>query len=257
MATHSDAHPFHRRRARARVHSRLRGARERPATQPRQLGQSHRERGPRRVSCFNELSRFPGAVTIPDQKASHHRAARRPRLASLSSSHAALDRPPLSILGMLALLVFFYLTGGMVRKSRAGGRGARWCASGASSGLVHWMTATLFHYSCALGPQHHLRQAAAAAADRARGVHRMVAVGQIRRITISASRSRMGVFVIFMMWIAWNIPELALRSNGLKRRRRDCRHEHPPADRFNGGQKMIYWIVVLGGGCDRGQRISC
>src|SRR6185312_54835 len=23
---------------------------------------------------------------------------------------------------------------------------------------------------------------------------------------------------------------------------------HPPADRFNGGQKMIYWIVVLGGG---------
>ena len=25
-------------------------------------------------------------------------------------------------------------------------------------------------------------------------------------------------------------------------------HEHPPADRFNAGQKMIYWIVVLGGG---------
>ena len=25
-------------------------------------------------------------------------------------------------------------------------------------------------------------------------------------------------------------------------------HDHPPAYRFNGGQKMIYWIVVLGGG---------
>ena len=25
-------------------------------------------------------------------------------------------------------------------------------------------------------------------------------------------------------------------------------HEHPPAYRFNAGQKMIYWIVVLGGG---------
>ena len=25
-------------------------------------------------------------------------------------------------------------------------------------------------------------------------------------------------------------------------------HKHPPADRFNAGQKMIYWIVVLGGG---------
>ena len=25
-------------------------------------------------------------------------------------------------------------------------------------------------------------------------------------------------------------------------------HRHPPAGRFNAGQKMIYWIVVLGGG---------
>jgi len=25
-------------------------------------------------------------------------------------------------------------------------------------------------------------------------------------------------------------------------------NEHPPARRFNAGQKMIYWIVVLGGG---------
>ena len=25
-------------------------------------------------------------------------------------------------------------------------------------------------------------------------------------------------------------------------------HDHPPAERFNGGQKMVYWIVVLGGG---------
>src|SRR5262249_741249 len=24
-------------------------------------------------------------------------------------------------------------------------------------------------------------------------------------------------------------------------------HRHPPADRFNAGQKMIYWIVVVGG----------
>ena len=24
-------------------------------------------------------------------------------------------------------------------------------------------------------------------------------------------------------------------------------HDHPPAYRFNGGQKLVYWIVVLGG----------
>ncbi len=25
-------------------------------------------------------------------------------------------------------------------------------------------------------------------------------------------------------------------------------HDHPPAYRFNAGQKLVYWIVVLGGG---------
>jgi len=25
-------------------------------------------------------------------------------------------------------------------------------------------------------------------------------------------------------------------------------HAHPPAEKFNGGQKVVFWIVVLGGG---------
>ena len=29
-------------------------------------------------------------------------------------------------------------------------------------------------------------------------------------------------------------------------------HKHPPAYRFNAGQKMVYWIVVLGGGAVAG-----
>jgi formate dehydrogenase subunit gamma len=56
----------------------------------------------------------------------------------------------------------------------------------------------------------------------------------------------LGVVALFLIWIAGNIPnkvdiEWAKRGGGL------VGHDHPPAHRFNGGQKMIYWIVVLGG----------
>jgi formate dehydrogenase subunit gamma len=56
----------------------------------------------------------------------------------------------------------------------------------------------------------------------------------------------LGVFLIFLMWIAWNVPNRVdvewLREGGGM-----VGHKHPPADRFNAGQKMIYWIVVIGG----------
>jgi formate dehydrogenase subunit gamma len=52
--------------------------------------------------------------------------------------------------------------------------------------------------------------------------------------------------LIFLMWIAWNIPgrvdvEWLRQGGGIVGDR------HPPAPRFNAGQKGIYWIVVIGG----------
>jgi len=48
------------------------------------------------------------------------------------------------------------------------------------------------------------------------------------------------------MWIAWNFPSGAdfrwLREGG-----GILGNKHPPARRFNAGQKAIYWVVVLGG----------
>jgi formate dehydrogenase subunit gamma len=56
----------------------------------------------------------------------------------------------------------------------------------------------------------------------------------------------LGVILIFFTWIAGNIPnrvdvEWFRRGGGM------IGDDHPPAYRFNGGQKLIYWIVVLGG----------
>jgi formate dehydrogenase subunit gamma len=57
----------------------------------------------------------------------------------------------------------------------------------------------------------------------------------------------LGVVLIFLMWIAWNLPT-KVDVNWLSEGGGMVGHKHPPADRFNAGQKMIYWIVVLGGG---------
>ena len=52
--------------------------------------------------------------------------------------------------------------------------------------------------------------------------------------------------LIFLMWIGGNIPN-AVDVEWFKRGGGIVGDDHPPAYRFNGGQKAIYWIVVLGG----------
>ena len=52
--------------------------------------------------------------------------------------------------------------------------------------------------------------------------------------------------LIFLMWIAGNIPN-KVDVEWIKRGGGIVGNDHPPAYRFNAGQKMIYWIVVLGG----------
>src|SRR5260221_11541297 len=52
--------------------------------------------------------------------------------------------------------------------------------------------------------------------------------------------------MILLMWLGWNIPN-RVDVEWLKEGGGIVGHKHPPADRFNAGQKMVYWIGVLGG----------
>ncbi len=54
------------------------------------------------------------------------------------------------------------------------------------------------------------------------------------------------VVLVFLLWVANNIPHprdamWLLRGGGL------FGGGHPPAKKFNAGQKLIFWVVVLGG----------
>jgi formate dehydrogenase subunit gamma len=56
----------------------------------------------------------------------------------------------------------------------------------------------------------------------------------------------LGVVLIFFMWIGGNIPN-RVDVAWIKRGGGIVGHDHPPAYKFNAGQKAIYWIQVIAG----------
>jgi formate dehydrogenase subunit gamma len=193
---------------------------------------------------LNELNRISGRCTIPDQKAC---TIEQPAGRDWRHFHQVTLRwiGAISILGMLALLVVFYLTRGMVRLE-AGRSGRVLVRFSAFERLVHWMTATCFIILAIsglnitfgkplllplIGPD-----AFTEWSQWAKYAHNYLSFP-----------FTLGVVLIFLMWVVWNIPsrrdvEWIRQGGGM------VGHKHPPAGRFNAGQKMIYWIVVLGGG---------
>jgi formate dehydrogenase subunit gamma len=192
---------------------------------------------------LNEFNRITGRCTIPDQKAC---TIEQPAGRDWRQFHEVTLRwiGAISILGMLLLLVVFYLVRGMVR-IESGRSGRVLVRFSAFERLVHWMTATCFVILALsglnitfgrplllplIGPD-----AFTAWSQWAKYAHNYLSFP----FTI-------GVFVIFLMWIIWNLPT-RVDVEWLKEGGGMVGHKHPPADRFNAGQKMIYWIVVLGG----------
>jgi formate dehydrogenase subunit gamma len=149
-----------------------------------------------------------------------------------------------SILGMLLLLVVFYLVRGQV-KLESGFSGRRIVRFNAFERSVHWMTATCFiilalsGLNITFGKSLLLpligESAFAGWAQWAKYAHNYLSFP-----------FAIGVFCIFLMWIAGNIPN-KVDVQWLKEGGGIVGDKHPPAYRFNGGQKLIYWIVVIGG----------
>lgn len=193
---------------------------------------------------LQELSRIQGRVTIPDQRSS---VLEQPAGRDWRYFHNVTLRwiGGIAILGMLALLVVFYLWRGMV-KLQSGRSGRTIVRFNAAERFVHWMTATCFVILAIsglnitfgrplllplIGPE-----AFTTWSEAAKYAHNYLSFP----FTI-------GVVLIFLMWLAGNIPN-RVDIEWLKRGGGIVGHDHPPAYRFNAGQKAIYWIVVIGGG---------
>jgi len=151
----------------------------------------------------------------------------------------------IAILGMLVLLVAFYLIRGMVR-IQSGRSGRTLVRFNAFERFMHWMTATCFiilgltGLNITFGRELLLPLMGAEAfstwSEWAKYAHNFLSFP-----------FTLGVILIFLTWLAGNIPN-KVDVQWLKEGGGIVGHRHPPAYRFNAGQKMVYWIVVLGGG---------
>lgn len=194
-------------------------------------------------NLLQELNRIQGRVTIPDQRSG---VLEQPAGRDWRHFHGVTLRwiGGIAILGMLALLVVFYLWRGMV-KLESGRSGRTIVRFNAAERFVHWMTATCFIILAIsglnitfgrplllplIGPE-----AFTTWSEAAKYAHNYLSFP----FTI-------GVVLICLMWLAGNIPN-RVDVEWLKRGGGIVGHDHPPAYRFNAGQKAVYWIVVIGG----------
>lgn len=149
-----------------------------------------------------------------------------------------------AILGMLVVLVLFYLIRGMVR-IESGRSGYTLVRFNAFERFVHWMTASCFIVLALsglnitfgkelliplMGPQ-----AFASFSQWAKYAHNYLSFP-----------FTLGVVLMFLMWVAWNFPS-GVDLRWIREGGGIVGDKHPPARRFNAGQKAIYWVVVLGG----------
>ena len=151
----------------------------------------------------------------------------------------------IAILGMLALLVLFYLWRGTIRIE--GGRsGRKMVRFTGFERFVHWLTASTFvilgitglniTFGRALilpwlGPE-----AFSAWSEWAKYAHNYLSFA----FTI-------GVVLMMLMWIGQNFPTAAdiqwfKMGGGMGKG-----GGHAPAYKFNAGQKLLYWFIVFGG----------
>jgi formate dehydrogenase subunit gamma len=149
-----------------------------------------------------------------------------------------------AILALLAIVAAIYLVRG-TDYIEAGRSGRMMLAFTAFERFVHWLAATCFFILALTGLNITFGKALL-----------LPLIGPQAFSTISLWGTHahnyasfpftISVLLMIPMWIRWNIPnwvdiEWALQGGGFVGKK------HPAADRFNAGQKSIYWVVVLGG----------
>ncbi len=192
---------------------------------------------------LEQFKRIQGLGTIPDTKSY---TIEQPEGRQWRQYHE-VSLPwigTIAMLGMIVLLLIFFLVRGMVR-IKGGRSGVNIVRFTAFERFVHWMTATCFVLMALTGLNITFGKVA---------LLPLIGPGAFSKWSLAAKYAHnflsfpftLGVIVIFCMWLAGNIPngrDLAWfkQGGGI------VGGDDPPAYRFNGGQKVVYWLVVLAG----------
>jgi formate dehydrogenase subunit gamma len=149
-----------------------------------------------------------------------------------------------AIVGMLLLLSVFYMFRGRIRID-AGPSGQTIVRFGDASRFAHWLSATSFVALGLTGLNLVFGKSLLLPVIGAEAFTTVTQAGKFVHNYVSFAFA-LGIILMFVMWVKDNFPSgrditWFARGGGL------VGGEHPPADRFNGGQKLIFWSTVLGG----------
>jgi len=193
---------------------------------------------------LQELNKIEGRVSIPDANA---RFLQQPQGRDYRQFREGILPwlGALFVLGMLVLLAVFYFVRGRIRMDVRSGQTIK--RFNAFERFNHWMTATAFIVLALTGLNYVFGKrllmpllgpdAFATWSQWAKYAHNFVAWPFM-----------LGILLMLVIWIKDNLPDRYdaawIRAGGgfLK-----SDNSHPPAARFNAGQKLVFWSVVLGG----------
>lgn len=196
------------------------------------------------LSALKEGGKITGRVSIPDPMASSliqpagrdWRDFQRHKLPVIGG---------VAILGMLALLAVFLLVRGRIR-IESGFSGIRILRFASFERFTHWLTASCFIVLALTGLNISFGRVLILPLFGPEVFSTLTAWGKWSHNYL-AFPFMLGLVVMFLLWIKDNIPGridlLWIKKGGgmLKN------GEHPPAGRFNAGQKGVFWIVIIGG----------
>lgn len=192
---------------------------------------------------LQEFKRVQGRITIPDQQES---VLIQPAGRNWRHFHQVTLRwiGGIALIGMLALLVIFYLVRGTI-KIASGRSGRTILRFDVLERTIHWLTAVSFIILAISG------------LNITFGKPLLLPLMDPQTFTNFSEALKyahnylsfpftIGILFMLFMWLKDNIPD-STDAVWLKEGGGMVGDKHPPARRFNAGQKGIFWVVVLGG----------
>ena len=196
------------------------------------------------LNALKEGDKITGRISIPDSMASSliqpagrdWRDFQRSKLPIIGG---------VAILGMLVLLAVFLMMRGRIRVDH-GFSGTRILRFASFERFTHWLTASCFVVLALSGLNISFGRVLILPLFGAEAFATMSGYAKIAHDYL-AFPFMLGLVIMFLIWIKDNIPgkvdwQWIKQGGGIL-----ANGKHPPARRFNAGQKGIFWIVIIGG----------